>query len=93
MTANPFADIFYIDLNKPFTPSGFNKVFPKKHQFRNPKLREMQAAGFIIEKHGGWYEVSHNNLMRGTDDIYRTLREIDTVYYLNLVNEFDREGY
>jgi|TARA_R110000796_G_scaffold8939_2_gene30756 hypothetical protein len=85
MTANPFADIFYIDLNKPFTPSGFNKVFPKKHQFRNPKLREMQAAGFAIEKHGSWYEVWHNKLMQGTTDEYRTLREIDTDYYLRLV--------
>ena len=81
MPSNPFADILYIDLMNP--NAGVFKA--KKHQFRNPKLRAMKAAGFGIEKHGSWYEVFHNQLMPGTTDEYRTLREIDTDYYLALV--------
>ena len=76
-----FADVFYVDLNNPFGGA----VKAKKHLFRDPKIREMQDAGFAIEKHGSWYEVWHNKLMPGTTDEYRTLREIDTDYYLGLV--------
>tara|TARA_R110002124_G_scaffold127441_4_gene287420 strand:+ start:240 stop:491 length:252 start_codon:yes stop_codon:yes gene_type:complete len=82
MTANPFADIFYIDLMNPLTPVEFKA---KKHQFRDPKLRAMQAAGFGIEKHGSWYEVWHNKLMPGVTEQYRTLREIPVDYFLGLV--------
>ena len=81
MTANPFADIFYIDLMNP--TAGVFKA--KKHQFRNPKLLAMQAAGFGVQKRGAWYEVWHNTLMPGVTEEYQTLREIPTGYYLGLV--------
>jgi hypothetical protein len=81
MTANPFADIFYIDLMKPS-----RGVFrAKKHQFRNPKLRAMQAAGFGVQKRGAWYEVWHNTLMPGVTEEYQTLREIPVDSFLGLV--------
>ena len=62
-----------------------------KQQRRSPLVRAMIAAGFAVEKHGAWWEVWSNELMQGTTDEYRTLREVaaNSDYYLELAANAD----
>ena len=83
-------DTLYIDLAKPYRTVKLNQrraTVPgdSGHRFKNPKLQEMTDAGFVIEKNGSRYEVWHNKLMPGSTHMYRTLKEIDTEFYLELV--------
>lgn len=88
---NPFADVFYIDLNNPLINRRYQPTKPTKPRRRSLKLRQLEELGYVIEKSGAWWHVWNKNAgtMDGVTDEYRTLREIEAEshYYAHIATQ------